>query len=184
MIIVNQDRTEVFNFNGIYRLFIDKWFWDESFKDPDCFYIRAEKNNGDIFCNITMKCTECQKSRRRIDMLKLEETKHSYYCECWETKRTMECNSWEEFKDKCGLDYDFDCNLLFRYDLEQKEDDLGNKLNSYILKLHHALQRHERELWHVVIHNITEKDLKEINEHLQKAKQYLFEIEIDLVVKE
>ena len=97
-------------------------------------------------------------------MLKLEETNHSYYCECWETKRTLECNSWEEFKEKCGLDYDFDCNLLFRFDLEQKEDDLGNKLDSYILKLHHALQRHGRELWHVVIYNITEKDLKEIIE--------------------
>lgn len=24
-------------------------------------------------------------------MLKLEETNHSYYCECWETERTMEC---------------------------------------------------------------------------------------------
>lgn len=119
-------------------------------------------------------------------MLKLEETNHSYYCECWETKRTMECNSWEEFKEKCRLDYDFDYNLLFRFDLEQEEDDLGNKLDSYTLKLHHALQRHGRELWHIVIYNITEKDLKEINEHLQKAKQYLFEMwkEIDLVVKE
>ena len=93
-------------------------------------------------------------------MLKLEETNHRYYCECWETERTMECNSWEEFKEECGLDYDFDCNLLFRFDLEQKEDNLGNKLDSYILKLHHALQRHGRELWHVVIYNITEKDLK------------------------
>ena len=65
-------------------------------------------------------------------MLKLEETNHSYYCECWETKRTLECNSWEEFKEKCGLDYDFDYNLLFRFDLEQKEDNLGNKLDSYI----------------------------------------------------
>ena len=88
MIIINQNRTEVFNFNGIYRLFIDEWFWDNSSKEPDCFYIRAEKNNGDVFCNIlgeykteekaktnmlsksrfsiaiTMKCTECQKSKR------------------------------------------------------------------------------------------------------------------------
>lgn len=80
-------------------------------------------------------------------MLKLEETNHKYYCECWETKRTTECNSWEEFKEKCGLDYDFDYNLLFRFDLEQKEDDLGNKLDSYILKLHHALQIVEEDNW-------------------------------------
>lgn len=52
MIIINQNRTEVFNFNGICRLFIDEWFWDNSSKEPDCFYIRAEKNNRDVFCNI------------------------------------------------------------------------------------------------------------------------------------
>lgn len=52
MIIISQNRTEVFNFNGIYRLFIDKWFEENSSKELGCFYIRAEKNNGDVFCNI------------------------------------------------------------------------------------------------------------------------------------
>lgn len=51
MIIINQNRAEVFNFNGICRLFIDEWFLNESSKEPDCFCIRAEKN-GDAFCNI------------------------------------------------------------------------------------------------------------------------------------
>lgn len=55
MIIINQNRTEVFNFNGICRFFIEKWFLNESSKEPDCFCIRAEKNNGDIFCNILGK---------------------------------------------------------------------------------------------------------------------------------
>ncbi len=32
-------------------------------------------------------------------MLKLESTKHSYYCECWETKRTLVCESCEKCKN-------------------------------------------------------------------------------------
>lgn len=115
-------------------------------------------------------------------MLKLEETNHSYYCECWEAKRTYECKSWEDFKEEVGLDYDFDYNLLFRFDIEQLEDNSGNKLNNFTLKLHHALQRHGYEQWHVVIYNIKEDDLAEIEEHLKKAKQHLLEMwkEIEL----
>lgn len=63
MIIINQDRTEVFNFNGIYRLFIDEWFEDESSKEPDYFLIRAEKNNNDIFCNILGKYETEEKAK-------------------------------------------------------------------------------------------------------------------------
>lgn len=114
-------------------------------------------------------------------MLNLKSTNHSYYCECWETKTTGEFKSWKEFKEECGLDYDFDYNLLFRFDLVQMEDDFGNPLNNYTLKLHHALQRHGRDIWHAVIYNVQEEDLKEINEHLKKAKKHLLEMweEID-----
>lgn len=63
MIIINQNRTEVFNFNGIYRLFIDEWFEDESSKEPDCFYIKAEKNNDDTYCNILGKYTTEEKAK-------------------------------------------------------------------------------------------------------------------------
>lgn len=109
-------------------------------------------------------------------MLKIKETKHSYYCECWESKRISEHKSWEDFKEEVGLDYDFDYNLLFRFDIEQLEDNCGKKINNFTLELHHALQRHGREQWHAIIYNITQSDLEEIEEHLKKAKQHLLEM--------
>ena len=44
MIIMGQNRTEIFNLNGIYRLYVDNWI--------NYFYIKAEKNNDDRFCAI------------------------------------------------------------------------------------------------------------------------------------
>lgn len=108
-------------------------------------------------------------------MLKLEETNHSYYCEVYETQGTGEWGSWKEFKEDRGLDYDFDCNLLFRYDL-LKDEDTGE----FYLQLHHALQRHGYSQWHCIIHNITEEDLEEINKHLKNAWKYLKEMWIEI----
>ena len=115
-------------------------------------------------------------------MLKLEQTKHSYYCECWENERHKEFDSWEEFKEEEGLDYDFDYNLLFRFDLDYEDEPEDEHYGTYTLKLHHALQRHGSEQWHAVIHNITENDIAEINEHLRNAKRHLLDLwqEIDI----
>lgn len=105
-------------------------------------------------------------------MLKLENTNHDYYCECWETERTTEYDSWKKFVEE-ELPYDLDYNLLFRFDIEYHEDPEDKYCDTYTLKLHHALQRHGYEQWHAVIHNIKEKDLKEIEEYLKKAKTHL-----------
>lgn len=116
-------------------------------------------------------------------MLKLQKTDHSYYCECWETRRTTEYKSWKHFKEDEGLDYDFDYNLLFRFDLDFHDDPEDEYCGTYTLKLHHALQRHGIDQWHAVIHNIKEEDIKEIEEHLKKAKKHLMkmweEIEVE-----
>lgn len=114
--------------------------------------------------------------------MELEQTEHSYYCECWESSRTTEYESWSDFK-KEGLDYDFDYNLLFRFDIDFHDDPEDEYVGTYTLKLHHALQRHGYEQWHAVIHNIKEKDLIEIEEHLKKAKKHLMEMwkEIEVI---
>ena len=100
-------------------------------------------------------------------------TDHDYYCEVWEGRRTSEYENWEEFKLLEGLDYDLDYNLLFRYDLVHGYDEEGKETDEMILQLHHALQRHGYEQWHAVIHNITDDDLEEINNHLIKAWEHL-----------
>ena len=112
--------------------------------------------------------------------MELKQTKHSYYCECWETKRTSEYESLEEFKEQEGFNYDFDYNLLFRFDIDFHDDKEDKRYGTYTLKLHHALQRHGHEQWHAVIHNIKKEDMSEIEEHLKKAKQHLFEMWKDL----
>ena len=114
--------------------------------------------------------------------MKLEQTQHSYYCECWESRRTSEYESWKEFKGE-GLDYDFDYNLLFRFDIDFHDDPEDEHVGTYTLKLHHALQRHGYEQWHAVIHNIKEEDMVEIEEHLKKAKKHLMEMwkEIEVI---
>ena len=109
-------------------------------------------------------------------MLKLEKTNHDYYCECWENKRTSEYESWKDFKEQEGLDYDFDYNLLFRFDIDFHDDKESKRYGTYTLKLHHALQRHGSEQWHAVIYNITEEDIPEIEEHLKKAKEHLLKM--------
>ena len=114
--------------------------------------------------------------------MKLEQTQHSYYCECWESQRTSEYENWEAFKEE-GLDYDFDYNLLFRFDIDFHDDPEDEHVGTYTLKFHHALQRHGYEQWHAVIHNIKEEDMVEIEEYLRKAKKYLMEMwkEIEVV---
>ena len=114
--------------------------------------------------------------------MKLEQTQHSYYCECWESQRTSEYENWEAFK-KEGLDYDFDYNLLFRFDIDFHDDPEDEHVGTYTLKLHHALQRHGYEQWHAVIHNIKEEDMVEIEEHLKKAIKHLMEMwkEIEVI---
>ena len=100
-------------------------------------------------------------------------TDHDYYCEVWESNRTSEYDSWENFKIEEGLNYDLDYNLLFRYDIVHGIDEDGEKNDEMVLQLHHALQRHGYEMWHAVIHNIKDEDFDEINQFLEKAWKHL-----------
>lgn len=50
MIIVSQDKTEIFNFNEIFRLYVDTWSNEEFATEPNCFCIRAEKASDNMIC--------------------------------------------------------------------------------------------------------------------------------------
>lgn len=109
-------------------------------------------------------------------MLRLEETNHDYFCESGITDNAEIFECWQDFKED-GLDYDFDYNLLFRFDILKDED-----MNCYVLELHHALQRRGIEQWHAVIQNIKKEDMPEIENYLRKAKKHLLKMweEIDV----
>ena len=50
MIIVSQDREEIYNFNEIFRLYIDDWEEEESATTSNNFCIRAEKSSDNMIC--------------------------------------------------------------------------------------------------------------------------------------
>ena len=50
MIIVSQDKSEIFNFNEIFRLYVDSWSNEEFATESNCFCIRAEKSSDNMMC--------------------------------------------------------------------------------------------------------------------------------------
>ena len=50
MIIVNQDKTEIFNFEEIFRLYVDNWSNEEFATEPNCFCLKAEKSSDNMIC--------------------------------------------------------------------------------------------------------------------------------------
>ena len=50
MLILSQDKSEIFNFNEIFRLYIDTWSSKEFATEPDCWCIRAEKTSDNMIC--------------------------------------------------------------------------------------------------------------------------------------
>ena len=50
MIIVSQDKMEIFNFEEIFRLYVDDWSNEEFATEPNCFCIRAEKSSDNMIC--------------------------------------------------------------------------------------------------------------------------------------
>ena len=50
MVIVSQDKMEIFNFNEIFRLYVDNWSNEEFATEPNCFCIKAEKSSDNMIC--------------------------------------------------------------------------------------------------------------------------------------
>lgn len=50
MIIVSQDKMEIFNFDAIFRLSVDNWSNEEFATEPNCFCIKAEKSSDNMIC--------------------------------------------------------------------------------------------------------------------------------------
>ena len=73
-------------------------------------------------------------------MMKLTETKHSYYCSesnYYSSEGACEYGTWGDFKDEWGIDnIDHDLNFLFRFDIGKHDDDYGDDLaGKYYMQL-------------------------------------------------
>ena len=100
-------------------------------------------------------------------MLKLEESKHDYYCSSYGGE-CDEFESWQRFLE-CDSETDrYPEYLLIRYDM----DKVDGKCN---LNLYYAGQS-EGIIWQLIIYNIKSEDLAEINKFLSKAKDQLLKM--------
>lgn len=50
MIIVSQDKMEIFNFDEIFRLYVDNWSNEEFATELNYFCIKAEKSSDNMIC--------------------------------------------------------------------------------------------------------------------------------------
>ena len=50
MIIISQDKMEIFNFDEIFRMYVDNWSNEEFATEPNCFCIKAEKSSDNMIC--------------------------------------------------------------------------------------------------------------------------------------
>lgn len=50
MIIISQDKMEIFNFDEIFRLYVDNWSNEEFATEPNCFCIKVEKSSDNMIC--------------------------------------------------------------------------------------------------------------------------------------
>lgn len=119
--------------------------------------------------------------------MKLQETKHEYYCSennyyvgnyNGENHGRCDYETWSEFKkewlgigeDELWLDDDY--NHVFRFDILEKKDDDERRLGEFELWLFFILQRKGiyRPVW---IKKITQDDMSEINEFLKNRWSYM-----------
>lgn len=128
-----------------------------------------------------------------MDRMELHATDHEYYCSDTnyyvgnrngENYGLCEYDSWQEFcenwmpwnkSDGTDPEIDWDYNLLFRFDINQKEDDEGNKLDEYFLNLFFILQR-KGIFRPVIVHSIKKEDMPYIEKTLKSAWNYLSDL--------
>ena len=77
MIIVSQDKMEIFNFEKIFRLYVDNWSNEEFATEPNCFCIK-EKFSDNMICAYL---GEYRKEERAKEVLKEIVEKYSSYLE-------------------------------------------------------------------------------------------------------
>ena len=78
MIIISQDKMEIFNFDEIFRLYVDNWSNEEFATEPNCFCVKAEKSSDNMICAFL---EEYKTEGRAKEVLKEIVEKYSSYLE-------------------------------------------------------------------------------------------------------
>lgn len=84
MIIISQDKMEIFNFDKIFRLYVDDWSNEEFATEPNCFCIRAEKSSDNMICAFLGEYSTQERAKEVLKEI----------IEAYRDYRTAECDGY------------------------------------------------------------------------------------------
>ena len=79
MIIVSQDKMEIFNFNEIFRLYVDNWSNEEFATEPNCFCIKAEKSSDNMICAFLGKYKTEERAKEVLQKIVMRKSIFEYF---------------------------------------------------------------------------------------------------------
>lgn len=84
MIIISQDKMEVYNFDEIFRLYVDNWSNEEFATEPNCFCIKAEKSSDNMICAFLGEYKTEERAREVLqEIIKAYKETNYEYENCW-----------------------------------------------------------------------------------------------------
>lgn len=84
MLIISQDKMEVYNFDEIFRLYVDNWSNEEFATEPNCFYIKAEKSSDNMICSFLGEYKTEERAKEVLqEIIKAYKETNYEYENCW-----------------------------------------------------------------------------------------------------
>lgn len=84
MIIISQDKMEVYNFDKIFRLYVDNWSNEDFATEPNCFCIKAEKSSDNMICAFLGEYKTEERAREVLqEIIKAYKETNYEYENCW-----------------------------------------------------------------------------------------------------
>ena len=90
MIIISQDKMEVYNFDEIFRLYVDNWSNEEFATEPNCFCIKAEKSSDNMICAFLGEYKTEERAKEVLqEIIKAYKETNYEYEDCWSLRNEI-----------------------------------------------------------------------------------------------
>ena len=84
MLIISQDKMEVYNFDEIFRLYVDNWSNEEFATESNCFCIKAEKSSDNMICAFLGEYKTEERAKEVLqEIIKAYKETNYEYENCW-----------------------------------------------------------------------------------------------------
>ena len=84
MLIISQDKMEVYNFDEIFRLYVDNWSNEDFATEPNCFCIKAEKSSDNMICAFLGEYKTEERAKEVLqEIIKAYKETNYEYENCW-----------------------------------------------------------------------------------------------------